>query len=111
MDAYTSPTLAPKGESPLVQFLMSTLSSTVLFIKFDLIVLTNYLLYIFMYSMNNKGRTVMTTTYLCECGKEFTTPNSFNGHKSHCKVHLEFCGKLETRKKQYKDSAQKVKET
>ena len=25
--------------------------------------------------------------YRCICGKEFTAPNSFNGHKSHCKQH------------------------
>lgn len=25
--------------------------------------------------------------YTCECGKTFTKPNSFNGHKSGCKVH------------------------
>lgn len=37
-------------------------------------------------------------TYICECGKEFDKPNSFNGHKSHCKVHLEKTGRLELRK-------------
>lgn len=26
-------------------------------------------------------------TYQCECGKTFTNPQSFNGHKSSCKVH------------------------
>ena len=25
--------------------------------------------------------------YKCECGKEFEKPNSFNGHKSSCKIH------------------------
>lgn len=25
--------------------------------------------------------------YICECGKEFGSPQSFNGHKCHCKVH------------------------
>lgn len=25
--------------------------------------------------------------FKCECGKEFEKPNSFNAHKSHCKVH------------------------
>lgn len=30
--------------------------------------------------------------YKCECGKEFTKPNSFNGHKSHCKIHLQHTG-------------------
>lgn len=36
-------------------------------------------------------------TYICECGKEFQKPNSFNGHKSHCKIHLEKTGRLEIR--------------
>lgn len=26
--------------------------------------------------------------YICECGETFDKPNNFNGHKSHCKVHL-----------------------
>jgi len=26
--------------------------------------------------------------YVCECGKEFTKPNEFNCHKSHCEIHL-----------------------
>lgn len=26
--------------------------------------------------------------YKCICGKEFNKPASFNGHKSHCKIHL-----------------------
>lgn len=26
--------------------------------------------------------------YTCECGKTFTKPNNFNGHKSHCQIHL-----------------------
>lgn len=25
--------------------------------------------------------------YTCECGKTFSTPNSFNGHKTNCKTH------------------------
>lgn len=25
--------------------------------------------------------------YTCECGKQFTNPQSFNGHKTHCKEH------------------------
>lgn len=25
--------------------------------------------------------------FKCECGKEFDNPQSFNGHKSHCKAH------------------------
>lgn len=36
-------------------------------------------------------------TYKCECGKEFTNSQSFNGHKSHCKIHLENLGKLDAR--------------
>lgn len=27
-------------------------------------------------------------TFFCECGKCFTNPQSFNGHKSHCKEHF-----------------------
>jgi hypothetical protein len=34
-----------------------------------------------------------TKRYICECGREFTTPNSFNGHKSNCKTHLIAVGK------------------
>lgn len=34
-------------------------------------------------------------SYLCECGREFNKPNSFNGHKSHCKLHMIVQGKLE----------------
>lgn len=26
--------------------------------------------------------------YICKCGETFDKPNNFNGHKSHCKVHL-----------------------
>ena len=26
--------------------------------------------------------------YVCKCGKEFTEPNKFNAHKSHCRIHL-----------------------
>lgn len=33
--------------------------------------------------------------FKCECGKEFEKANSFNGHKSHCKIHLEAVGKLD----------------
>ena len=25
--------------------------------------------------------------FMCECGKTFDNPQSFNGHKSRCKVH------------------------
>lgn len=37
------------------------------------------------------------STYNCLCGKQFTNPQSFNGHKAHCKVHLVSTGKLEQR--------------
>lgn len=33
--------------------------------------------------------------YQCVCGKELTTPNSFNGHKSACKTYLASVGKLD----------------
>lgn len=33
--------------------------------------------------------------YTCECGKQFTNPQSFNGHKSHCKIHFQLNGKLD----------------
>ena len=36
----------------------------------------------------------MTKEYLCTCGKVFTNPQSFNGHKRHCKEHLLLVGKL-----------------
>ena len=36
----------------------------------------------------------MTKEYLCTCGKVFTNPQSFNGHKRHCKEHLSIVGKL-----------------
>ena len=34
--------------------------------------------------------------YLCECSKEFTNSQKFNGHKGHCKVHLDAVGKLDS---------------
>lgn len=33
--------------------------------------------------------------YKCECGKEFESAPKFNGHKSHCKIHLDSVGKLD----------------
>lgn len=33
--------------------------------------------------------------YTCVCGKTFTKPNSFNGHKSHCKKNFEAKNKLD----------------
>jgi hypothetical protein len=32
--------------------------------------------------------------YKCECGKDFTESQKFNGHKGHCKIHLASVGKL-----------------
>lgn len=37
--------------------------------------------------------------YKCECGKEFDNPQKFNGHKSHCQVHLKLFNKIEAREK------------
>ena len=34
-----------------------------------------------------------TKIYRCECGKEFDYYQSFNGHKSHCKIHFKAVGK------------------
>ena len=34
------------------------------------------------------------SNYRCVCGREFDKPNSFNGHKSNCLIHLESTGKL-----------------
>lgn len=39
----------------------------------------------------------MEKIYRCECGREFTKPNSFNGHKSHCVTHLTITGNLQKR--------------
>ena len=30
---------------------------------------------------------ITSKKYVCECGREFEKPNSFNAHKRHCKVH------------------------
>ena len=35
--------------------------------------------------------------YICECGRIFDRPNSFNGHKSHCKIHFQAAGKEDIR--------------
>lgn len=38
----------------------------------------------------------MQKEYICTCGKHFTNPQSFNGHKSHCKEHqIQKYGNLE----------------
>lgn len=39
----------------------------------------------------------MKNEYVCECGKVFDAPQRFNGHKSHCKIHLSLTGNLEKR--------------
>ena len=31
--------------------------------------------------------------FTCECGQEFDNPQKFNGHKSHCEVHLKAVNK------------------
>ena len=47
----------------------------------------------------------MTAEYICECGKTFTKPNSFNGHKSNCKIHyLAKYGNLDKFKEKYAKS-------
>lgn len=35
--------------------------------------------------------------YQCECEKKFTNSQKFNGHKTHCKIHLQATGKYEQR--------------
>ena len=35
-----------------------------------------------------------TVHYVCECGREFTNSQAFNGHKCHCKIHQESIGNL-----------------
>lgn len=37
----------------------------------------------------------MTKEYICECGKSYTYSQAFNGHKRHCKIHLQKTGKLD----------------
>lgn len=34
-------------------------------------------------------------SYICECGKQFDNPQKFNGHKSHCSIHLRASNKYE----------------
>lgn len=36
-------------------------------------------------------------TYTCDCGKSYDNYRSFNGHKSHCPIHLSITGRLQTR--------------
>lgn len=52
--------------------------------------------------------------YICICGKEFDNSQSFNGHRSHCKVYLESKGidyavYQETKKAKCKDTKQSSK--
>ena len=32
-------------------------------------------------------------SYKCKCGREFENPQAYNGHKSHCKPHMDSLGK------------------
>ena len=43
--------------------------------------------------------------FKCECGKEFENSQSFNGHKSHCKIHLAAVGKLDHYLKRQKQAS------
>lgn len=46
--------------------------------------------------MKNKKSTVSCDRlYICECGKEFTNSQSFNGHKCHCTIHRQFNNTLD----------------
>lgn len=47
-------------------------------------------------------------SYICECGKQYTNPQAFNGHKSHCKIHLTKTGRLQIREQVDKDNATKI---
>ena len=53
----------------------------------------------------------MSKTYKCECGKEFTNHQSFNGHKSSCIIHLKATGKYEIRMKSMAKQRAKVIQT
>lgn len=44
--------------------------------------------------------------YTCECGKVYTNPQSFNGHKSSCKIHLTALGKDITKSSLYNPESQ-----
>lgn len=52
-----------------------------------------------------------TGLYKCECGKEFTSSQLFNSHKSFCEIHLSATGKLSERRKTFKKIGQKHSET
>lgn len=49
--------------------------------------------------------------YICECGKIFEKPSSYNGHKSHCKLHFEALGKVNIRELNKEITAKKISET
>lgn len=42
----------------------------------------------------NKNTFLKIGNYKCECGREFTNSQSYNGHLSHCKIHRELHNKL-----------------
>lgn len=46
--------------------------------------------------------------YTCICGKNFETPNSFNGHKSSCEIHLKSKGKWDEKVTRDKITALKI---
>lgn len=52
----------------------------------------------------------MNKTYKCECGKEFTNPQSFNGHKSNCVIHLKLTGKYENKMRAREKQISKIRE-
>ena len=37
--------------------------------------------------------------FICTCGREFNSPQTLNGHKSHCTTHLQSIGRLEIRRR------------
>ena len=53
----------------------------------------------------------MTKEYVCECGKTYTNPQSYNGHKRHCKTHLLKSGKLDKLLDSYKRAALHTSQT
>lgn len=66
---------------------------------------------------NNKSSFNHLGHYVCECGKEFTSSQSFNGHKSNCLVHRQSTGTMdewiktkEKRKVAYKNTFKKKAE-
>lgn len=49
--------------------------------------------------------------YICECGKEYDKPQSFNAHKSSCKIHYEAIGRLNDFLEKRKNISMKVSKT